>query len=112
MASEKIKMKAEKQYELERIASILRGEISGDCVAEITRQQGDMKVLMLVFEKYYIRNDSHASLVILLTEYDNIQTADIIGTGGKNTFFSYGAESNFALKGQRALTKAGFKWGN
>jgi len=65
---------------------------------------------LLSFEKYFMRNGSYASLTVLLTENGNVQTADIIGSGGGEGIFnlSWGANSDFADMAERVLSKNGF----
>ena len=56
---------------------------------EIIRELGDTKTLLLIFENWFLRTGSYASLVIMLSEYQGYQSADIIATGGKEAFFSF-----------------------
>ena len=76
---------------------------------EIIRELGDTKTLLLIFENLFLRTGSYASLVIMLSEYQGYQSADIIATGGKKVFFSFGAESDFAKFGEDALKNLGFQ---
>lgn len=76
---------------------------------EIIRELGDTKTLLLIFENLFLRTGSYASLVIMLSEYQGYQSADIIATGGKKAFFSFGAESDFAKFGEDALKNLGFQ---
>ena len=111
MASKKITMYAEKQYELEEIKAEFDKHIFSDVEFkdEILRELGETKSLLLIFERWYMRTGSYASLVILLSEFQGYQSADIIATGGKDDFFSLGAEGNFAKLGEDALRNLGFK---
>jgi hypothetical protein len=70
---------------------------------EIIRELGDTKTLLLIFENWFLRTGSYASLVIMLSEYQGYQSADIIATGGKEAFFSFGAEGDFAKFGENVL---------
>ncbi len=114
MASQKIIMYSEKKYELEELKNLIKEEIV-KIFPDIEFKQdayhvlGEGKVLMMIFEKWYLRNSSYASLVILISEYSNVHCADIISTGGKENFFSLGAESNFANMGVETLQNLGFK---
>ncbi len=65
---------------------------------------------MLSVEQYYFRNDSYASLTVLLTDGET-QTADIIGFGGGGGILnlSWGANANFANRAANILTNYGFK---
>ena len=42
-------------------------------------------VLLLVYEKYFFRVNSYATLTILLTEQGETQTAQIVSSGGGNS---------------------------
>lgn len=113
MASRKITLYSEKQYELEEFKDKLKAEfyknkLDVEFVGENLRELGETKTLLLIFEKYYLRTESYASLVILFSEFRGYQCADIIATGGKETFFSWGAEENFAKWGEEALKNLGF----
>ena len=45
----------------------------------------------------------------MLSEYHGYQSADIIATGGKEAFFSFGAEADFSKLGVDALKNLGFQ---
>ena len=115
MASKKIVMYAEKQYELEEIKNGIKAEFDkhmffdAEFKDEIYRELGDTKTLLLIYERWYIRTGSYASLVIMLSEFQGYQSADIIATGGKETFFSLGAEGDFVKCGEEALRNLGFE---
>ena len=112
MASKKVEMYAEKRYELDEIKNKIKEEFDKRNVEfkdEIIRELGDTKTLLLIFENWFLRTGSYASLVIMLSEYQGYQSADIIATGGKETFFSFGAESDFAKLGEDALKNLGFQ---
>ena len=115
MASKKVEMQAKKQYELYEIESKIKTEFDNHMFSNIEfkdmilREFGETKTLLLIYENYFIRTGSYASLVIMLSEYQDYQCADIIATGGKEVFFSFGAESDFANYGVSALKKLGFE---
>ena len=46
--------------------------------------------------------------MILLSEFQGYQSADIISAGGKELLFSWGAENNFATWGEEVLRYLGF----
>ena len=113
MASRTITMYSEKHLELEEIKEGMKSEfyrkkLDVEFVKEISRELGETKTLLLIFERYYLRTESYASLVILLSEYKGYQSADVISTGGRDDFVSWGAESNFAKLGEDALRTLGF----
>ena len=115
MASKKIEMYSKKQYELEEIKNKIKEEFDKHKFSdvefkdEILRELGDTKTLLLIYEKWYVRTGSYTSLVIMLSEYQGYQGADIIATGGKEVYFSLGAEANFAKLGEDALRNLGFQ---
>lgn len=107
-------MYAEKKYELEEIKDGIKAEfdkhmfLDVEFKDEILRELGETKTLLLIYEKWYIRTGSYASLVIMLSEFKGYQSADIISTGGRDDLFSWGAEGNFAKWGEEALRNLGF----
>ena len=113
MASKKIEMYAEKKYELEEIKDRIKAEfdkqfLNVEFKDEILRELGETKTLLLIYERWYLRTGSYASLVIMLSEFRGYQSADIISTGGRDDFISWGAESDFAKWGEEALRNLGF----
>ena len=112
MASKKITMYSEKQHEFsylkEQICSNLKTTLDADLVEETKYELGETRVMMLLFENWYLRTGSFAGLSILITEYHGCQSADIISIGGKELLFSLGAEADFAAHGEEILKKLGF----
>lgn len=115
MASKKIEMYSKKQYELEEIKNKIKEEFDNHKFSDvefkdkIIRELGDTKTLLLIYENWFLRTGSYASLVIMLSEYHGYQSADIIATGGKEAFFSFGAEADFSKLGVYALKNLGFQ---
>ena len=111
----KVEMYAKKRYELDEIKNKIKEEFDKrkfsdvEFKDEIIRELGDTKTLLLIFENWFLRTGSYASLVIMLSEYQGYQSADIIATGGKEAFFSFGAEGDFAKFGEDALKNLGFQ---
>ncbi len=110
MSSVSIKMQGNNSKSIDEISSILQYEINANLIAENKRVFDNVNVILLSFEKYFMRNGSYASLTVLLTENGNVQTADIIGSGGGEGIFnfSWGANSDFADMAERVLSKNGF----
>lgn len=108
MASRKISMYAEKQYNLTDIKEKMQKGFDAEFVGEAAHELGETKTLLLIWEKWYLRTGSYASLTILLSEFQGYQSADIIASGGKDDFFSWGAEENFAKAGEDLLKNLGF----
>ena len=114
MASKNIVMYAPKRYELEEIKNKLNEEFDKrksrvEFTREILREVGDTKTLLLLYEKWFYRTESYAGLVIMLSEYQGYQSADIVATGGKEFFFSWGTEDDFTQIGKEALQNIGFE---
>lgn len=115
MASKKMEMYSKKQYELIEIKNRIKEEFGKlefanvEFKDEILRELGDTKTLLLIYENWFLRTGSYASLVIMLSEYHGYQSADIIATGGKEVLFSFGAEGDFAKFGEDALKNLGFQ---
>ena len=115
MASKKMTLYAEKQYELKMIKYKIKEEFDKNFLKniefkdEIFRDFGETKTLLLVYENYFFRNGSYASLIIMLSENQGKQSADIIASGGKEALFSLGAERDFAKCGVKALKAIGFR---
>ena len=72
---------------------------------------GNAFVMLLSFERYYWRNGSYASLTVMLTDDGQMQTADIVGSGGGEGLwnFSYGANAEFADMAVEVLQEYGFQ---
>ena len=68
------------------------------------------QAVLLSCEKYYFRNGSYASLNVLFTEFDGVQTADIVGSGGGEGLFNISlfANSDFAESAETVLKSCGF----
>lgn len=79
MASKKVEMYAKKRYELDEIKNKIKEEFDKrkfsdvEFKDEIIRELGDTKTLLLIFENWFLRTGSYASLVIMLSEYQGIR---------------------------------------
>lgn len=111
MSSVNIKMKGNKVKSVKEVSRILESEIRAELVAKSQRSFDDANIILLSFEKYFMRNGSYASLTVMLTENEDVQTADIIGSGGGEGLFniSWGANSDFADMAERVLSRYGFR---
>lgn len=100
-----------KQMELDEIIARLQ-DMNAETVFADVRQLGEYSyAAMLAMEKLYLRNSSYASLAVMLTEQDGIQTADIVGYGGGAGMFniSYGANQEFGENAADILEECGFE---
>ncbi len=75
-----------------------------------THGNADSRAILLSCEKYFFRNGSYASLNVMLTEFDGVQTADIVGSGGGEGLLniSFFANSDFAGGAEKVLKSYGF----
>ncbi len=115
MATKKITLYSEKQYSLKAIRNRIKTEFDKhplfniEFKDEFFHELGETETLLLIFECFFFRTRSYASLVIMLSEFQGNQTADVISTGGKDELCSWGVESNFLNCGTKALKNIGFK---
>lgn len=107
-------MRSTRQFSLEEIAQQLTRQLNAkNCtglVSSVHRQCGASEVYMLTFECMYFRNNSSASLSILLTEDAEFQTADLVSSGGGTGIFkiSLGANEDFVKTAAHILGDLGF----
>ena len=81
--------------------------ISCELVSRVERSG----VVLLIFEKYYFRNSSRASLTVLISGEDGRVTVDAVASGaGNGTLFNFdwGAAGNFEDAVRRTLAPHGF----
>ncbi len=111
MGSINIKMTGNGTVNIRRLAALLKNEIDAELISENWRGLDGFNVVLLSFERYFFRNGSYASLAVMLTEYGDVQTADIVGSGGGEGLFniSWGANSDFAEMASDLLEKNGFR---
>jgi len=97
---------------IEELADAVKKEFEYDTelVYQTKKDFADGAAVLLSFEKYYLRNGSYASLALLLTQKGEIQTADIVASGGGEGILnlSWGANDSFAGKAVKILNKYGF----
>ncbi|MFH2117262.1 MAG: DUF6054 family protein [Bacillota bacterium] len=99
------------------IASLLESEITNsgitnEMVYKVQRNFGTDSICLMVFEKFYYRNGSRASLTVLVSEQGDQVTVDVTGSGGgQHIFFkfNFGAESNFVQLVKNILIPKGFR---
>lgn len=110
MAGTAIRMCAEGTCTLSEIHRKIHYIRGAEQVFHQELQFGDTNVCLLVYEKYYFRVNSYASLTVLLTQCGGRQAAQIIASGGGSAMsnVSLGANKKFAEECAHALEEAGF----
>ena len=111
MSSKIIRMQRPAQGELSEIAARLEKELwRAEPIGKTCRSCSGGHAVMLNFEKLYFRNGSYAGLAVLLTDFNGLQTADIVGSGGGEGIFnfSWGANAEFADDAAQILRGMGF----
>ena len=110
MAGTKIRMTASREHTLSDIHAKIHYIKGAEQVFHQEMRFDSTVVWLLVYEKYFLRINSYASLTVLLTEQENKQTAQIIASGGGNSMSnnSLGANKRFARDCVQALEEAGF----
>lgn len=86
--------------------------MSCSLVDSMRRDLGEAVVIVMVFEKYFMRASNRASLTVIVTGLDNEVQVDAIGSGGGQGAifsFSWGAEDSFVGTVDRILTESGFR---
>lgn len=110
MAGITVRMTAKKQHSLQDIHQKIHLIVGAEQVSKLAYQIGDASAWLLVYEKYFFRVSGYASLTVLLGEKGDIQTADIVSSGGGEGIVNHslGANGRFARECVRALEEIGF----
>ena len=90
---------------------ILSSGVSCELVDSSVRISGNNSVILLVFEKYYMRASNRASLTVMLCQNEDIIYVDAIGSGGGQGpifKFSWGTEESFVNVVADILSNNGF----
>ncbi|MDD3712857.1 MAG: DUF6054 family protein [Candidatus Izemoplasmatales bacterium] len=85
---------------------------SVELVDEVKRGDENFWVELLVFEKYYMRVESRASLTVLITGDENQSMVDCIASGASQGVFfrfSWGADKNFLNGIRKILIAKGYQ---
>lgn len=114
MSSAIIKMKRGSETDLAEVSKSILDDFKGD-VAELSLEQmsevNGIKVLLLILERYYMRNGSMAVSTVQIIDSGEVQQATIIGTGDGEGLMniSLGANQDFARRVAKVLAKLGFE---
>lgn len=87
---------------------ILRGSLSAKLVDRYAVSDGGKSLVVMVFEKYYMRNSSRASLTVTIDDLGGVTRVHAVGSGGGQGAifgFDWGAASSFASYVSDALEK-------
>ena len=114
MSSAIIKMKRGSETDLAEVSKSILDDFKGD-VAELSLEQmsevNGVKVLLLILERYYMRNGSMAVSTVQIIDSGEAQRATIADTGGGEGLMniSLGANQDFARRVAKVLAKLGFE---
>jgi len=88
-------------------AYVIRSGLSNEKTgSHYSRSSDGREAIMMVFEKYYIRNSSRASLSVMIDDLQGFTSVYAIGSGGgQNVLFKFdwGASDNFERLVEKAL---------
>lgn len=110
MAGITVHMRAKKQHSLQEIHQQVHLIAGAEQISKVDASIGDATLWLLVYEKYFFRSSSYASLTVLLSENEEEQTADIVSSGGGQGLanHSLGANRKFTEECIRAMEAIGF----
>ena len=106
-----VHMSAQKQKSLQEIHEVIHYIRGTEQVCKNVQNINGVEIWTLVYEKFFFRNGSYASLSIILTEFDNKQTAVLVGSGGGEGLFNFnwGADRDYVKSCEKALQECGFE---
>jgi hypothetical protein len=90
---------------------IMQNALSMNLVDESRYYNGGVRAITSVYDKYYMRNSSRASLTVtLIQDGQNVFVSAISAGGGNGALirFSWGAEENFARLVEQSLLRNGY----
>jgi len=110
MAGVTIHLTAQKQDSLQEIYQRIRRINGAEEVSKAVQTINNVTLGTMVFEKYYFRTGSYASMTVVLTEHEQSQTAYIVASGGGEGIVnhSFGANRNLARECLQILESCGF----
>ena len=86
---------------------VLKSAVSAECVCDyFSEAQNGARMVVLVFEKYFMRNSSRASLTIAVENLTGATRVCSVGSGGGQRIlfgFDWGAGADFAALAASAL---------
>lgn len=101
------KLSGECSASILEIAQALKNELKAEGILDSYQEINDVKIVTLVFERFYWRNGSYASLTIALREYNGHCEGELAASGGGEGIFniSWGANRNFGNEATRILMR-------
>lgn len=111
MSATTIKMVRDHSGDIEEIITEFKYSIGGDYISEVRHESGEMKAVLLSFEKFFFRTGGYTGLTVMFVEQKDMQYADIVGFGGGEGLLniSYGANLRYATDAADLLQQAGFQ---
>lgn len=102
----RVKLTPERAEEL-ITGQIINGSISGELIDRYSvSNEHNHTLIVLVFEKYYMRNSSRASLTVTIENLESVTKVHAVGSGGGQGLFlkfDWGASNNFGEQVEKAL---------
>lgn len=97
---------------VDQTAALLQADMPNAGVScELVTRVDRNSVCLLIYEKYYMRNSSRATLTVLISERDGEVTVDAVASGAGNGSlfnFDFGAAEDFEDSVRQSLTRNGF----
>lgn len=86
------------------------GRVAPELKDEVSHVQDGVGVYLMVFERYFMRTGSYASLTVCITGDEELVYVDGIGSGGGGGIFniSWGSETDFTIMLEEILKESGF----
>ena len=110
MAGTTVYMTAKKQNTLQSIYEKIRYIEGAEQISKSECMINGVAIRVLAYEKYFFRTGSYASVTVVLTEFEQEQTAYVVASGGGEGVvnLSFGANRNFAKACVQELEACGF----
>ncbi len=83
--------------------------ITSKCVHKSKKRISGVKVVFLVFEKFFARTNSQTSLSVLITDDGSITICEIVASGGGVSFGDGGSEKEYETEVIEILKEEGFE---
>lgn len=110
MGKEIYKLRLEKPNSLAEIAGEFPKKLEATVIEAVGYEVGAMQTILYVFERFFVRTESMASLTVLFTNDGQRITADVIASGAGEGVLnvSWGANASFAKMAVDILVNQGF----